>query len=317
MKKSKLFLLIVGLCLSLGVSAQNVSGLRINEYCVVNTAGVSDEYGTYGAWIEVFNTTYGTVDIAGCYLSNDPDNPKMYFIDKGEKKTKIPPRGYYVFWADNQSAKGQDHLNFDLASSNSIILTATDGMLIDQVEIATAARDTNVVYGRVDDGKDIDSWEVKVMPTPGYLNRSNLFTEYKLGELAEGEFDPRDVMTKSEKMIDMDPHGWMMAVIAMSVVFCALIILCFLFKGVGALSMRSANKKSAAAAPATGESAKHSDTSADTYAAIAMALELYMQDNEAHDEESDVLTKVHTDRSYSPWSSKIYTLRQTPQLKKK
>ena len=47
-----------------------------------------------------------------------------------------------------------------------------------------------------------------------------------------------------------------------------------------------------------------------------MAIELYMQDSEAHDEESDVLTKQHTDRSYSPWSSKIYTLRQTPQLKK-
>ncbi len=308
--------MIVGLCLTLGVSAQNVSGLRINEYCVINENGIGDETGETGAWIEVFNTTYGTVDIAGCYLSNDVNNPKMYFIDKGEKKTKIPPRGYYVFWADNQSAKGQDHLNFDLAESNVIILSATDGSLVDQVEIPAAALDTNAVYGRVDDSKSINDWEVKVMPTPGYLNRSNLFTEYKLGVLTEGEFDPRDVMTKSEKMIDMDPYGWMMAIIAMSVVFCALIILCFLFKGVGALSMRSANKKSSASAPAASESVKHSDTSADTYVAIAMALELYMQDNEAHDEESDVLTKLHTDRSYSPWSSKIYTLRQTPQLKK-
>ena len=60
-------------------------------------------------------------------------------------------------------------MNFDLASSNVIILTATDGVLIDQIDIASDARGSDVVYGRVDDSKDIDSWEVKVMPTPGQV----------------------------------------------------------------------------------------------------------------------------------------------------
>jgi glutaconyl-CoA/methylmalonyl-CoA decarboxylase subunit delta len=49
---------------------------------------------------------------------------------------------------------------------------------------------------------------------------------------------------------------------------------------------------------------------ADVNAAIAMAMYLYFQ--EVHDKESAVLTINRTSRSYSPWSSKIYGIRQYP-----
>jgi hypothetical protein len=42
-------------------------------------------------------------------------------------------------------------------------------------------------------------------------------------------------------------------------------------------------------------------------AAISMALHLYME--EIHDEESGVLTIKQISRTYSPWSSKIYAVR--------
>jgi hypothetical protein len=45
-------------------------------------------------------------------------------------------------------------------------------------------------------------------------------------------------------------------------------------------------------------------------------LHLYIEENEAHDEESFTITLQNETRKYSPWSSKIYGLRQTPQLKK-
>ena len=45
-------------------------------------------------------------------------------------------------------------------------------------------------------------------------------------------------------------------------------------------------------------------------AAIAMALHEFM--NDAHDVEDMILTINKVKRTYSPWSSKIYTLRQTP-----
>jgi hypothetical protein len=55
--------------------------------------------------------------------------------------------------------------------------------------------------------------------------------------------------------------------------------------------------------------------SGEVYAAIAYALYLYQ--NEIHDEESTILTIDKVTRNYSPWSSKIYTLRQTPTVNKK
>ncbi len=45
----------------------------------------------------------------------------------------------------------------------------------------------------------------------------------------------------------------------------------------------------------------------DTHAAIAMAL--YLHFNEMHDEESNVITIQRISKTYSPWSSKIYNMR--------
>lgn len=49
------------------------------------------------------------------------------------------------------------------------------------------------------------------------------------------------------------------------------------------------------------------------YAAIAMAMHEF-HDN-AHDVENTVITINRVKRRYSPWSSKIYTLRETPRRK--
>jgi hypothetical protein len=42
-------------------------------------------------------------------------------------------------------------------------------------------------------------------------------------------------------------------------------------------------------------------------AAIAMALYLYF--NEIHDQESDIITVKRVSKTYSPWSSKLYSMR--------
>ena len=62
-----------------------------------------------------------------------------------------------------------------------------------------------------------------------------------------------------------------------------------------------------------GEEAKEKNLgshSGEEAAAIAMALHEFM--NDAHDVEDMILTINKVKRTYSPWSSKIYTLRQTP-----
>ena len=50
------------------VWAQGRKGLRINEVLVTNETNYQDDYGCQSAWIEIFNTTFGTVDIKAMYL---------------------------------------------------------------------------------------------------------------------------------------------------------------------------------------------------------------------------------------------------------
>ena len=51
----------------------------------------------------------------------------------------------------------------------------------------------------------------------------------------------------------------------------------------------------------------------EVYAAIALAMHELQSD--VHDVENTILTINKVKRTYSPWSSKIYTLRETPHRK--
>ncbi|MCL1973957.1 MAG: OadG family protein [Bacteroidetes bacterium] len=113
----------------------------------------------------------------------------------------------------------------------------------------------------------------------------------------------------SEQIAVRDPHGIAIAVIAMSVVFSALILLYLIFRQVGVQMMaaarrRNLKKQRAAAQPET--IIPSEELSEAAFAAIAAAIHLYSE--ELHDLENAVLTINKVSRSYSPWSSKIYGL---------
>ena len=303
----KIIIISVSLFLAMSLSAQNQADMYLNELLVTNTADYQDDFGQQNAWFELFNSSYGTVDIGGCFLTNDRTNPKKYIIPKGDVLTKIKPRQHILFWADNQPYHGTFHVNFTLAESDSIFFVASDGRTIIDCINVPKNLEANVSFGRINDGKGTKDgkgtgWTVMDRTSPS-TNNSGV-----------------DGKTKSQIMAETDPYGGIMALIAMSTVFMALIVLCFLFKGVAKISMNSQDKKSKATKKSASVEAKTvsvTEASAESFAAIAMALHLFNEENQAHDDESFVVTQVHTDRTYSPWSSKIYTLRQTPQIIKK
>lgn len=282
--------------------AQSQNEMRINEFLVTNTDDYEDDFGHKHGWIELFNTSYGAVGIGGCYLTNDPANLKKYVIPKGDATTKIGPRQYTIFWADNMPTRGTYHLNFTLEESSEIILVASDGRtIIDRIKIPHEQIDTNVTYGRITDGEGSidgsgDGWGIMERTTP---KTSNITAER----------EPAHVVVKR-----MDPFGIIMAVTAMSVVFCALVLLYLSFKYMGKNAIRKAKKKLESDSPNSPTTGNISDQeeSAEQLAAIAMALDLYFRELEVHDFEYTVLTRNETPKTYSPWSSKIYTLRETP-----
>ncbi|MBR5735677.1 MAG: OadG family protein [Bacteroidales bacterium] len=301
MKKSIRTLVVLSLLLvSFGAAAQQQSAMRINEFMLNNTSDLQDDFGEHGQWVELFNSSYGTVDISGCYLTNDPNNLKKYMFPKGDLITKIKPRQFVVIWADGNQHKGTLYTNFTFAPGEEILFVGGDGKtVIDRVTVPNLAE--NQSYARKTDGKG--EWNIAQSTTPRAANVTH--TEE----------------TKSQKMARIDPYGWIMALTAMSVVFSALVILYLIFKQIGKASIKRSKKNTAASnAPASVKAAvaaAEEATGGETYAAIAMALHLFQEENDAHDEESFIVTLNHTDRTYSPWSSKIYSLRQLPQINRK
>lgn len=114
----------------------------------------------------------------------------------------------------------------------------------------------------------------------------------------------------SQRFSDIDPWGVGMTFIGMAVVFLSLLLLYLLFLNITKLLNLRVKKALRESGKEEKEVIENLEMPGEINAAIAIALHLYM--NELHDRESAVLTINRIARTYSPWSSKIYGLRQFP-----
>lgn len=281
------------------------SKVVLNEVLVDNETGFQDDYGTRNAWVEVFNRSYGTVDLAGYYLklSNRPGDTISYFIPKGDVLTKVAPRQHALFWADGQPRRGTFHASFllDTIADNWIGLYDSGKKLIDQVTLPSALLQADQSYARESDAAD--RWEVKDGTADRYVTPS---TNNKT----------IDSNPKMEKFADQDSVGVGMAISAMSVVFTGLLLLFIAFRIISKVSVNLSNRNAMKAKGITDRKEAKEELAHDSgevFAAIAMAMHEFQSD--VHDVEDTILTITRVKRSYSPWSSKIYTLRETPRKK--
>lgn len=287
-------LLLFVLLISFGANAQRATSMRINEVLVDNEDNFVDDYGKRHPWIELFNTSAGSVNIAGCFLTDDKNNPKKYPIPKGDVQTIIPPHQHTLFWADGEPNRGTFHVNFTLDPSkdNYVALYDADGKtLIDEITIP-ASQKADVSYGRVIDGKDEWAQLTKVTPSTNNLTL--------------------DSNEKIDNFKKNDASGVAMTLTAMAVVFLGLFLLFLIFKQIGKMSI-AASKRNAQKAAGRVSSSLADDAgqeSGEIFAAIATAL--YEMSDDNHDIEHTVLTIRKVARTYSPWSSKIYGLREVP-----
>ncbi len=276
---------------SFGAHALRAASMRINEVLVINDDNFVDDYGKRHPWIELFNTSAGTVNIAGCFLTDDKNNPKKYPIPKGDVLTQIPPRQHTLFWADGEPSRGTFHVNFTLDPSkeNYIGLYDADGKtLIDEFTIP-AAQKSDISYGRIIDGGE--EWGILPKVTPSTNNLT------------------LDSNEKIENFKTNDSLGIGMTITAMAVVFLGLLLLFLIFKQVGKAAI-AASKRNAQKAGAPVSASAPDEVSGEVFAAISAAL--YEMSDDNHDVENTVLTIRKVARTYSPWSSKIYSLRDVP-----
>ena len=303
----KKFFALLLLCALCGASAfaQGRKGVRINEVMVQNDSSYVDDYGMHHAWIELFNSTFAPVDISSMYLTDDPANPKKYPIPRMDVNTEMPARQHVVFWADNEPNKGTFHLNFFLkpGKDNYIGLYDSDGKtLVDEV-VVPASLGRGHSYARKQDGvrdeaDDKLAWEVRDGRNEKYITPSsnNIIL---------------DTNEKIKNFEDHDQSGLGMTVLAMAVVFAALIVLSLCFNVIGWINAKTAQRKKKEATAGNLDEAEFTEgpDSGEEIAAVCMALHEHLN---MHDKEDLVLTINKVKRSYSPWSSKIYSLRELP-----
>lgn len=125
-------------------------------------------------------------------------------------------------------------------------------------------------------------------------------------------------LEKAKNLKENDEYGGALTLMSMCIVILALVILSVLFLGFGKISSRfQAKKKREATGASIDDMELHDDAtdSGEVIAAIAMALAEHL-DNSHHDMEDTILTIRRMKRAYSPWNSKIYNLRQVPELKR-
>lgn len=314
----KLLFLFVGLVCAATVSAQGFRDVKINEILVKNVDSYADDYGHKVGWIELYNSGFSSVNVAGMHLRFVQGSDTItYKIPKNDIRTQMAPQGYLVFFADGSSNKGTFYTNFELDVTDSArleelvalddkieLLDQSGRNVVDAIQYDVNTQVPDVSYGRL---KNYETGEYS------YQLLSHL-TPLQGNETIEPK-------AKGEVFREQDPAGVAMAITAMSVVFMALILLYLIFRTIGkAMHSRQTAKREATAAALQPTNATEAasvatagDASGEVIAAIAAALRFYEDD--MHDLESEIITINRVARVYSPWSSKIYTLRQLPNRK--
>ena len=153
-------------------NVQGFTPVRINEVSAANDIYVN-EYFKRNDWIELYNTTSNDIDVQGMYLSDNPEKPQKFQINKTEGvSTIIPPYGYLIVWCDKLEALSQLHASFKLAAEGGdVLLTAADQSWSDHIVYTAMNGDETI--GRYPDG----SSNVITMNVPT-IAKTNIMSSY-------------------------------------------------------------------------------------------------------------------------------------------
>ena len=291
--------LLAGLT-AFSAGAQNLSDLRIGEVLCENTSGLVDGFGQRNGWIELFNNSNGTVKFGGCYLSDDASNLKKYHIPSSDRSTQVGPRQSVVFYASGNSSQGTYYTNFTVEKGETVYLVSNDGRtIIDSLAIPAALPEGMSISKFAHDNKEMVFDDIhSAVPSPLSLN---------------GRHEQK---SRAQKMKETDPKGWSLSLVAVAVVFSALLILFLIynlsgniFTGKVRLKMKKRSKvpedpEAAAIALAL---KNYTSGEEDIPAAIALALHLYCGSG-VHDTEPGFITiKVNNS---SAWADKSLNFRK-------
>jgi hypothetical protein len=149
----------------------------VSEFMAINDRVLADEFGEYDDWVELVNTSEAALDLAGIYLSNDPDDPTLWQILEGANgETFVQPQGRVLLWFDKDPGQGSLHVPFRLAGSGgTLLLTEPDGETLME-SISYPPQHPDIAYGRMTSSSE--TFLFLLSPTPGKANDPTGVSEF-------------------------------------------------------------------------------------------------------------------------------------------
>lgn len=88
------------------------SDLVLNEWMSSNANNVSDAFGEFDDWVELFNAGNAPVPLGGKFLTDNLNNPSKYALPDGS----LAPGDWAFYWLDNDPEQGEFHAPFTLSA---------------------------------------------------------------------------------------------------------------------------------------------------------------------------------------------------------
>src|SRR3989449_4897320 len=119
----------------------------ISEFMADNKKTLADEDGQYPDWVEIYNTSAGTVNLNGWSLTDDPTRQARWFFPA----TNLTAKGFMVIFASgtNRAVLGQPlHADFSLkASGEYLALVKPDGTVATEFAPTFPQQFPDISYG--------------------------------------------------------------------------------------------------------------------------------------------------------------------------
>jgi len=134
------------------------SDLVINELMSSNANNVSDEFGEFDDWVELFNAGSAPIALGGKYLTDNLNDPSKYALPEGT----LAAGDWAFYWLDNDPEQGPYHAPFTLSGGGEEIAllewneAAGVWVILDFFPFGLSYQDASL--GRYPDGADYWVW---------------------------------------------------------------------------------------------------------------------------------------------------------------
>ena len=146
----------------------NTAALRINECMTNNLTTLTDNWGEYDDWIELYNADNNSLNLQNFYLSDNPLNPQKWQLPA----QTLAPQQFLLIWADEDAEQGNTHANFRLNSEGEFLGVFDQfGQPIHTIQLQP--QQANTSEGLLGDGNAANGFVPLLFPTP---NASNWLT---------------------------------------------------------------------------------------------------------------------------------------------